>query len=82
MRAELDKWSGCITGAIDIERYRGLMREAGYVDVAVANKVAVSEREMAVEDGPRVFSARITGRKPGLRGARETPCADSVALHP
>ena len=42
-----------------------VMREAGFVDVVVASKVAQPLREVGQVDGPRVFSARITGRKPG-----------------
>ena len=63
MRAQLEMWAGCITGAIDIDEYTGLMHEAGFVDVEVASKVQVSSADSFGPEGPRVFSARVLGRK-------------------
>jgi arsenite methyltransferase len=67
MRADAEKWSECVTGAVDITDYIGLMREAGFVDIEVRDKVEadVSEIDPAQRIGiPRIFSARITARKP------------------
>lgn len=64
MRADAEKWAECVTGAIDAAEYTGLMREAGFVDIQVVDKVnaeAIIERR----DGmPRIYSARITAYKP------------------
>jgi arsenite methyltransferase len=64
MRAELDKWAECVTGAIDMGRYTDMMREAGFVDVQVVDRVDAGDIIEHEEDMPRILSARITGRKP------------------
>ncbi len=64
LRAQADKWAECVTGAIDADEYLGMMRAAGFIDVAVVDKVdadAIVSRQPGM---PRIFSARITGRKP------------------
>jgi arsenite methyltransferase len=64
MRAEAEKWAGCVTGAIDVEQYTGLMREVGFTDIQVVDK-ADAEDVVNVQPGmPRIYSARITARKP------------------
>jgi len=67
MRADALKWSQCVSGAIDVEQYIGLMREAGFVNVTVKDKVDASEKGVTVDsqaDMPRIFSARIIAHKP------------------
>ena len=39
LRADMSKWAECVTGAIDVNDYTGLMREAGFVDIEVVDKV-------------------------------------------
>ena len=64
LRADLSRWAECVTGAIDVDLYTGLMREAGFVDVAVTDKVS-AEAIVPIQEGmPRVLSARITAVKP------------------
>lgn len=64
MRADADKWAECVTGAIDVSAYTATMRDAGFVDIAVVDK-AGAEGIIPRQDGmPRIFSARITARKP------------------
>ena len=63
-RAELDLWSACITGAIDVAEYQDLMRQAGFVAVEVQEKVETPVKPIGRVDTPRVFSARITAKKP------------------
>ena len=65
LRADLSRWAECVTGAIDVDLYTGLMREAGFVDVTVADKVSAEEFVPRQEGMPRVYSARITAVKPG-----------------
>jgi SAM-dependent methyltransferase len=65
MRADASKWAECVTGAIDVNEYTGMMRAAGFVDVQVVDKVnaeGIIERQ---EGMPRLFSARVTATKPG-----------------
>ncbi len=64
LRADLSRWAECVTGAIDVDLYIGLMREAGFVDVAVTDKVSAEAIVPRQEGMPRVWSARITGMKP------------------
>lgn len=63
LRARLDQWSECVTGAIDVAEYTAMMREAGFVDVQVVDKTDAAEIIPPQPGMPRVFSARITARK-------------------
>ncbi|RMF77769.1 MAG: methyltransferase domain-containing protein [Chloroflexi bacterium] len=63
LRADTEKWAECVTGAIDVADYTAMMREAGFVDVQIVDKVdadGIVERQTGM---PRVFSARITASK-------------------
>ena len=63
LRAQTDKWAECVTGAIDAGVYTGIMRDAGFVDIEIVDKVNADEVVEHQEGMPRIFSARITGRK-------------------
>lgn len=63
MRTQVDKWAECVTGAIDTEVYIGFMRQAGFTDIQVVDKVSAEPIVTREEGMPRIFSARITGRK-------------------
>lgn len=64
LRANADQWAACVTGAIEADTYTGLMRAAGFVDIQIVDK-ADAESLIPRQPGmPRIFSARITGRKP------------------
>lgn len=64
MRADAMKWAECVTGAVDVAEYTGFMQAAGFVDIQVVDK-ADAEGIVERQDGmPRLFSARITARKP------------------
>lgn len=65
LRADLSRWAECVTGAIDVDLYTGLMAAAGFVDIAVADKVSASDIVPQQEGMPRVYSARIMATKPG-----------------
>jgi len=64
LRARLDQWAECVTGAIDVDAYTSAMREAGFVDIHVMDKVDAEGIVGRAPGMPRVFSARITARKP------------------
>lgn len=64
LRAELDSWAECVTGAIDAGLYTAMMREAGFVDVSVLDKADAGDIVPVQPGMPRVYSARIVGRKP------------------
>ena len=65
MRKNMDLWAGCVSGAIDVNDYNAVISEAGFVDVQIVDKAQYAENVIgALPGAPRVFSARITGRKP------------------
>lgn len=64
LRAQLDQWAECVTGAVDAGLYTGMMRDAGFVDIAVLDKVDAEGIVPRQPGMPHVFSARIVGRKP------------------
>lgn len=63
LRAQVDKWAECVTGAIDVDVYTGLMRSAGFADIQVADKVTAEAMIEQRAGMPRLFSARVTARK-------------------
>jgi arsenite methyltransferase len=64
MREDLEQWSACVAGALELERYLTIMKESGFVQLKVEEKVS-AEAIIERRDGmPAVYSARITGRKP------------------
>ncbi len=64
LRADMLSWSECVSGAIDAQAYIGLMQAAGFVDVEVVDKVEAEDEVERKAGVPRVYSARITARKP------------------
>jgi arsenite methyltransferase len=64
LRADLAKWSECVTGAVPVDEYIGMMHEAGFTDIQVVDKVDAEEIVAHQEGMPRIFSARITAYKP------------------
>jgi len=54
MQANMQQWAGCVVGAIDLDDYTGMMREAGFVDVEVVDKVEIKPQEMT-EDELKLF---------------------------
>ncbi|MAU11937.1 MAG: arsenite S-adenosylmethyltransferase [Anaerolineaceae bacterium] len=75
-RADAEDWAACISGAIDVDEYIGLMEQAGFVKIQVIDKVAAEERGVTVDRGdmPRIYSARITAYKPTLDSNNEACC--------
>ena len=64
LRADTAQWAECVTGAIDVSLYTGMMAQAGFVDIDVVDKSS-AEGIVASQPGmPRIFSARVTARKP------------------
>ena len=63
LRAQADQWAACVTGAIDANSYTEIMRDAGLIDVKIVDKVDAGEVVEHKEGMPRIFSARISGRK-------------------
>ncbi len=63
LRSQVDKWAECVTGAIDVALYTGLMREVGFANIQVMDKSDASQIVSVQPGMPRVYSARITARK-------------------
>lgn len=63
LRADTAKWAECVTGAIDVAEYTGMMRDAGFTNIQVVDKNN-ADGIVEVKPGmPRVYSARITAEK-------------------
>jgi len=63
-KANAAQWSACISGAIDVREYTRQMENAGLVDIQVLDKADSSKYLPEAQHAPRLFSARITARKP------------------
>jgi arsenite methyltransferase len=63
LRADTERWAECVTGAIDADAYTQVMRDAGFVEVSVLDKVLADNIVKREAGMPRIFSARITGYK-------------------
>lgn len=63
LRAQTEQWAECVTGAIDVAQYTGIMREVGFVDIQVVDKTDAAEIVSVQSGMPRIYSARITARK-------------------
>jgi SAM-dependent methyltransferase len=71
-RADLDAWSACVSGALPIDEIARLMAEAGFVELSLRDRAAPQVEligALAQGSPARLFSARITGRKPSRAGA-------------
>ena len=68
LRADTARWAECVTGAIDVQAYTALMREAGFVDIQVVDKSEADDIVTVQPGMPRVFSARITAYKAPQEG--------------
>lgn len=64
LRADMDKWAECVTGAIPQEEYTGLMQDAGFVNIEVVDKSNAEGIVTRVDGMPHIYSARITAYKP------------------
>lgn len=64
LRADAEKWAECVTGAIDVNAYTGMMREAGFENIQVVDKVGAEDIVPRQAGMPRIYSARITAYKP------------------
>lgn len=60
---DLDAWSACVAGAINVNAYLELLREAGFEDVHAVDKASAVEIT-GISEQARVISARIMARKP------------------
>lgn len=60
-RANMDAWSECMTGAIDVDVYLQQLGEVGFVEAQVTHQV---EYPVTGDFSAEVLSARITARKP------------------
>jgi ubiquinone/menaquinone biosynthesis C-methylase UbiE len=63
LRAQVDKWAECVTGAIDVMQYTAMMREVGFVDIQIVDKADAGELIPPQPGMPRIYSARIVAQK-------------------
>lgn len=64
LKSQLEDWSACVTGAIDVAIYVHLLKEVGFEDVQILDKVSAEEIVEQKTGMPRLFSARIVAHKP------------------
>jgi arsenite methyltransferase len=66
--ANMDSWAACVSGASQVDDYLDAIRAAGFVDVTVTDKVTAGPDIVPpwLIGGPRIYSARVTARKPPL----------------
>lgn len=62
--ADMESWAECVAGAIDLEDYRRMLQDAGFSDVQVVDKTPAEDLVPRQPGMPRLFSARLTARKP------------------
>lgn len=60
-RANMDAWSECMTGAIDVDVYLNQLSEVGFADAQVTH---AAEYPRTGDFSAEILSARITARKP------------------
>ncbi len=63
LRADTAQWAECVTGAIDVAAYTGMMREAGFNNIQVVDKSSADGIIELKPGMPRVYSARVTAQK-------------------
>ncbi|MBZ0282885.1 MAG: arsenite methyltransferase [Anaerolineae bacterium] len=63
-RADASSWAACVSGAVDVNAYTGLMRAVGFTDIQVVDKSSAEDIIEPQTGMPRVFSARVTASKP------------------
>ncbi len=63
LRADLNQWAECVTGAVPLSQYLGGLRAAGFTEVAVVSQVDASGIVSVREGMPPIFSVRITAAK-------------------
>ncbi len=64
LRADAARWAECVTGAIDVSEYTGLIKEVGFTDIQVVDKSSTDGIIETRTGMPRTYSARVTARKP------------------
>lgn len=64
LRADLAQWSECVTGAVEASAYETILAQAGFTDIRIVDKADAATIIGARAGMPRIFSARITARKP------------------
>jgi SAM-dependent methyltransferase len=68
VRRDLELWSGCIAGALDIEDYRTKLRAAGFTGVDIEILREHKPEEVGASGAGHFLSALIRGRKPAASG--------------
>jgi SAM-dependent methyltransferase len=67
-RLDMSRWAGCITGAEDVTDYAAWLETAGFTNISIRDKGAPDielANSISLDQAARIFSARITARKPG-----------------
>ncbi len=83
LRRNMEAWVGCLAGALEIETYERLLREAGFEDVSIqiTRRYTVAEAGLDPATLPagweagdgKLASAFVRARKPDAAASAETP---------
>lgn len=64
LRQDPELWSGCVSGAIELDEFLSLLTRVGFVEARAPATVSATAMLDLPEGLPEVLSARITARKP------------------
>jgi SAM-dependent methyltransferase len=64
LRADTARWAECVTGAIDVNAYTGLLKQAGFGEIEVRDLRNAGDIVEVQEGMPLVYSAYIAATKP------------------
>ncbi|MCY4009449.1 MAG: arsenite methyltransferase [Anaerolineaceae bacterium] len=63
LRADLNRWTECVSGAVPLTDYLAGLSRAGFVEITVVSQVDASDIVPVQEGMPPLFSVRIRARK-------------------
>jgi SAM-dependent methyltransferase len=62
-RSDLEAWAECVSGAIELSKYTGMMEQVGFQELIIHSQDSAGEMLPLKPGMPRVLQARITARK-------------------
>lgn len=68
IRADLEAWAGCIAGALEEDTYRGLLSEAGFVDIDIEVTRRYSVSDVAASGASAALAALSDAERGELEG--------------
>jgi SAM-dependent methyltransferase len=63
LRRNMDAWSACVSGSLDVKVYEAELAKAGFTDISIKPKGAF-DQELGLEPETGIYSAIVTAVKP------------------